>query len=274
MNLSGEGSRFTAPYFALAESATHMGFGMTLGGGYSIRLGTVIQSDNFTASFNGPASPAVNTSGKTIATMEFQKNFKNFGEVGGSIAVVTLGQMLESNSLMGLGGNGALAFGGRANTGFITFAGSTPIAAKANLSAMASLGQTAAYSNSAASIIDGATASTSLAWSLGLAQMDVLRSGDSFGMTISMPLRTMSGAMTLTTATSQSQEDGSLKYSTQSVSLAPSGQERDFELAYASAVTGYFGGQMTAVANLKMEPGHVAGAATQYGIGLRYVKVF
>jgi hypothetical protein len=245
-----------------------MGYGMTLGGGYSIRLGTVIQSDSFIVSFNGPASPAVNTSGKTIAAMEFQKSFD------GSNAVVTLGQMLESNSLMGLGGNGALAFGGGANTGFITFAGSTPIAAKATLSAMASVGQTAAYSNSAASIIDGTTASTSLAWSLGLAQKDVLRNGDSLGMTMSMPLRTMSGAMMVTTATSQSQEDGSLKYSTQSVNLAPSGQERDFELAYASAVTGYFGGQLTAVANLKMEPGHVAGAATQYGIGLRYVKVF
>jgi hypothetical protein len=86
-----------------------------------------------------------------------------------------------------------------------------------------------------------------------------------------MPLRTQSGSMQVTTATGQSQEDGALSYTTQTLALSPSGIERNLELAYARALSS---GTLSAMAQLKFQPGHDAQAATQLGIGLRYQKRF
>jgi hypothetical protein len=135
-----------------------------------------------------------------------------------------------------------------------------------------SVGNTAAYNNAAASLIDGASASQSAAWSMGLARTDLYKTGDSLGFTLSMPLRTMSGSMNMTTATAQSQEDGSLSYATQALSLSPTGMEKDVELAYARPMA--FGGKISAMAQVKFEPGHDAQAPTQYGIGFKYQRSF
>jgi len=137
---------------------------------------------------------------------------------------------------------------------------------------MATLGRTAAYDNASTSLIDGASASKSMAWSLGLSRQDILRHGDKLGFTLSMPLRTGSGTMQMTTAVAQSQLDGSLQYATQSVSLQPTGMERDMELAYSTPMR--FGGQLSALLQAKLQPGHDAQAPTQVGLGVKYVLAF
>jgi hypothetical protein len=165
-----------------------------------------------------------------------------------------------------------LAIGAQSSTTFMTLAASKTIAPKTQLSAMVSVGSTAAYSNASASLIDGASASQTAAWSMGLARSDVLRSGDSLGLTVSMPLRAMTGSMQVTTASAQSQEDGALSYTTQSLSLSPSGVEKDIELAYARPSV--LGGKLSAMAVVKLEPGHDAQAPAQLGVGMRYQKAF
>jgi hypothetical protein len=69
---------------------------------------------------------------------------------------------------------------------------------------------------------------------------------------------------------SQSQVDGSLQYASQSASLAPSGTERDLELAYATPLR--IGGKLSVLSQLRIQPGHDADAPTQFGLGLRYVR--
>jgi len=263
LSLNGEGSRFSAPYFALADSATHFGYGSTLKNGTIVRVGLVSQSSANASSLLNLSAPVV---ARSLATMELQKNF------GDVTSVMTIGRLQEDNSVLGMTGSGALGLGARASTSFVTLAGSVPIAPKSYFSAMATLGRTAAYDNASSSLIDGASASNSMAWSLGLARQDILRDGDQLGFTLSMPLKTTSGSMQVTTAVAQSQEDGSLQYATQSLNLRPTGTQRDLELAYSTPLR--LGGRLTALAQVKLQPGHDASAPTQFGLGVRYVHGF
>ena len=85
-----------------------------------------------------------------------------------------------------------------------------------------------------------------------------------------MPLKTISGSLQVYSAVSQSQVDGSLQYASQAASLAPSGTERDLELAYATPLR--IGGKLSVLSQLRLQPGHDAEAPTQFGLGLRYVR--
>jgi hypothetical protein len=263
LSLSGEASRFNAPYFAMAEQAQHVGYAMALQNGDVIRLGAVTQDVSTQTALLGTANAPVNMQ---LATVELQKKW------GATTTVMTLGQMQEVDAVMGMRGTGALAIGAQSNTTFVALAASKAIAPQTHLSAMVSVGSTAGYSNQIASLIDGASVSQTAAWSVGLARSDVLRNGDKLGLTVSMPLRTMTGSMQVTTANAQSQEDGSLSYSTQTLSLIPSGMEKDIELAYARPAA--FGGKISAMALIKLEPGHDAQAPAQFGVGMRYQKAF
>lgn len=263
LSLNGETSRFNAPYFALAENASHVGYASTFANGDVLRLGSVVQSAALDTALFGASSTQAHAS---IATLELQKNF---GEI---TTVTTVGQLQETDAVLGMRGTGALGIGGSASTTFLALAASRPVAERTTLSAMVSVGHTGATSNSAASLIDSTSASQSLAWSVGVARTDLFRSGDSLGLSFAMPLRTQSGAMQVTTATAQSQEDGSLSYATQTMGLSPTGTEKDIELAYARPMA--FGGKLSAMAQVKLEPGHDAQAPAQFGIGVKYQRSF
>lgn len=261
LSLNGEAAKFNAPYFNFADTGTHAGYTMALNETTLLRMGAMTQGEG-TAQALGFAGDSTKMA---LGTVELQKKF------GNDTVVITAGNMQESNSALGMRGTGALALNANTSTNFVALAGSKQVSANTYISAMVSFGTTGEYTNGAASLIDGASATKTQAWSLGIAQKNVFAQNDSFGFTVSMPLRTMSGSVSVTTATAQSQEDGSLTYATQSMSLAPSGMEKDLELAYTRA---QFGGNLSAIAQAKLEPGHVAGAATQYGIGVKWVKAF
>ena len=186
--------------------------------------------------------------------------------------MVSAGQLAENNSLLGASGTEALALEGKATTHFLTLAASKPLAAQVSVSAMLTLGQSDAFSNSGASLIDSTSAVRQMAWSFGVARDGVWRNGDKLGFSVSMPLRTMSGDMQATTAVEQSQEDGSLRYEQQTLSLAPTGMQKDFAVSYQSPKV--WGGTVAVQAVLKLEPGHDASAAPQLGVGARYQHYF
>jgi subtilisin family serine protease len=263
LNLGVAGSRFNAPYFALAESATHLGYSSALDNGVVVRWGLMNQAASSPATLADQSAPVM---ARSLATVELQKQM---GDVTG---VLTLGHLQETNSVLGLSGAGALALDAKGQTSFMTLAGSFQLASKTTLSAMASLGMTSAYDNGAASLIEGASGSQTAAWSLGLARKDVWCHGDALGVTLAMPLKTLSGNLQVYSAVSQSQVDGSLQYASQSVSLTPTGTERDLELAYATPLR--IGGKLSMLAQLRLQPGHDADAPNQVGVGFRYVREF
>ncbi len=264
LSLADEGSRFNSPYFSLADNATHAGTAWTFSSGNVLRVGSVVQGN--------PLNPlpwesaALSGTQRTVAVVEYQARF------GDTTSVVSAGQLLENNSLLGASGTEAWALEGASNARFVTMAASKPLAAQVSASAMLTLGQADAFSNGGASLIDGTTAVRQMAWSFGVARDGVWRTGDKLGFSVSMPLRTMSGDMQVTTAVEQSQEDGSLRYEQQTLSLAPTGMQKDFAISYQSSKV--WGGTVAAQAVLKLEPGHDASAAPQLGLGVRFQRKF
>ena len=105
-----------------------------------------------------------------------------------------------------------------------------------------------------------------------MAHKDVWCNGDALGLTLAMPLKTLSGNLQVYSAVSQSQLDGSLQYASQSASLAPSGTEHALELAYATPLR--MGGKLSILTQVRLQPSHDAEAPAQYGLGLRYVRNF
>lgn len=263
LSLNGEGNRFNAPYLGLTDSATHLGFGTTFKDGTVLRMGALNQSASNASSLHQLANPVA---ARSMTMMEMQKTIFNI------TTVATVGQLQETNSVLGMTGSGALALAATPRTSFVTLAGALPLTQKTTFSAMATLGHTAAYNNTGISLIDGASGSRSTAFSLGLAQKDVLQDGDSIGLTLARPLKVTSGSIQVSTAVAQSQVDGSLQYASQSVNLAPSGNQKDLELSYATPMRA--GSQLIALAQVKLQPGHDASAPTQFGIGVRYVFAF
>lgn len=269
LRFSDEISRFNAPYFGLLSNAAHVGYSATLPSGLVLRLGAVRQVSTKVGSLGAPdevESTHADAAGKRLAIAEVQKSF------GAITGVLTLGHLTETNSVMGMTGSGALSLQASPQTSFVTFAASNALSATTTLSVMASLGRTASYQNQAASVIDGASSSRTAAWSLGLARKDIFRSGDVLGLTASMPLKTMSGQMRVTTAVGQNPDDGALKFATQQLALRPTGTQKDLELSYARPVS--FGGVLSAIALTKFQPGHDAQASTQFGVGVKYSRAF
>jgi hypothetical protein len=269
LSFGDESSRFNAPYFGLLSNAAHVGYSATLPSGVVLRFGAVRQISTKVGSQGASdelESTNADAAGKLLAIAEVQKSF------GAITGVLTLGHLTETNSVMGMTGSGALSLKASPQTSFVTFAASNAIAEKTSLSVMASLGRTASYQNQAASVIDGASSSRTAAWSLGLARKDVFRSGDVLGLTASMPLKTMSGQMRVTTAVGQNPDDGALKFATQHLALRPTGTQKDLELSYARRVS--FGGVLSAIALTKLQPGHDAQATSQFGVGVKYQRAF
>lgn len=264
LSLADEASRFNAPYFSLAQNATHAGTSWTLASGDVLRMGSVVQGNPLNSS-PWQSAPFADTQ-RTVAVLEYQSRW------GDATTVVSTGQLLENNSLLGASGTEAWAMEGKASTRFVTLAASKQVAASVSASAMLTLGQADAFRNEGASLIDGTSAVRQMAWSLGLARESLWRTGDKLGFSVSMPLRTMSGEMQVTTAVEQSQEDGSLRYAQQTLNLAPSGMQKDVALSYQSPKV--WGGTVAAQALLKLEPGHDANAEPQLGLGVRYQRKF
>jgi subtilisin family serine protease len=258
LSLNGEASTFNTPYLGLAPSASHAGYSMGMHGGWVVRMGFVGSGQSTTT--------LTSTSPAQVGLLEVQKTTQR------TTHVLSIGQLQETDAALGMSGTGAFALGAQTNTTFITYAGSADLGARTRVSFMATMGTTAGYDNQATSVIDQVTASESAAWSVGLAHRDWLRDGDQLGLSVSMPLRTMGGSMHITTAVAQSQVDGSLQYATQSIGLAPTGTERDLQLSYSTPTR--WGGTLTALAQVKYQPGHDAEAPTQYGVGLKFVKNF
>ena len=256
-----KGVGFNSPYYQLADGGSHVGYTTRLNSTTRLRTGTMLQS----AAQSQALGLTSNTDARLIGTAEVE-HVDN-----GNTVVITAGFVRESNSALGLSGSGALALKATPTTNFVTFAGSRAVAENTSVSFMYSTGVTAAYKNTANSLVTGASSSRSQAWSVGLAQRNIISSGDTLGVSFGQPLRTSSGHMNVVTATSQNQEDGSLNYATRQLSLAPSGQERNLTVSYTAPA---LQGTISAVAQAKFSPGHVADATRQVGFGIKYSKDF
>jgi len=102
------------------------------------------------------------------------------------------------------------------------------------------------------------------ALTMAVAQSNIVRAGDSLGLSFGMPTKVVSG--------SGSVEFSSEAGSADSLSLTPSGTQKNIELAYQTPLSETAWVQFGAAA--MFEPGHDADAATEYAVGVRLTSEF
>jgi subtilisin family serine protease len=267
LSLSQENGRFNSPYFNLMREGSHAGYAVSLESGTTLRIGTLSKTPAV-ALQPGLMGLWGDTTRRSLAVFEVQKKF------GADVIVASTGVLQENGSVLGSYGTGALALRASPTTTFATLAGAKRLDDNLYLAGMVSMGRTAAYTNASpeASFIDGAGATSTLSWSLGVSRREWMRPGDALGLTVSMPTKTIAGQLQATTAVTQSQLDGSLAYATQAYSLRPNASERDVELAYAAPVGRL--GKFSAAYMLRFNPGHDNTVPTDKVAGLRFTQRF
>ena len=109
------------------------------------------------------------------------------------------------------------------------------------------------------------------ATSIDLTRFGVFSIRDQLALRLSQPLRVTGGGVNLNLPNSYDYASLTAGFENQYVSLAPTGRERDVELAYASAL---WGGRFGANLYLRQQPGNIADASNDIGLALRFSRTF
>ena len=259
-SLVGDG-KFNAPYFAMVKDASHAGLSLALDRDTRLRVGVLAEA----ADARALAGPAFSEHRKrSLLSAEFEHR------AGPAVAIVSIGMLQESGSLLGSQQGLGLALNATPKTAFATLSAGYALSPTSALVAMASSGRSAGFAN-ADSLVSQVSPVSTVAGSVGLSASQLWSRQDRFGLSVSVPPKVTSGAMSLTGAVAQ-RADGSLSYATQTLNLRPTATERDLELTYASG----FGkaGKLSSVMMWRQNPGHDASAALDRLLGLRYSVVF
>ncbi len=112
---------------------------------------------------------------------------------------------------------------------------------------------------------------TSRAWSFDVTKYGLFQQHDSLGFRVSQPLRVESGGLNLDVPVSFDFATETASFATRRLSLSPEGREVTGELAW----TGYLlGGQTSASAFYRREPGHIKDLGDDIGVAVRWNKQF
>ncbi len=240
LGLGNQSSRFSVSYWGLGETASREGYDAGFENGAVLRLSRINQSAAAPMSIYGVVAEFAD---RSLVTLEVQKTL-----VGVSGAI-TLGQFRQTASALGSTGPDLARMLGRQSTSFLSLAGMAALSEKLRVAAMMTLGHGVDYELSQASQLRAGSPARTGDLSLGLVQRDALKEGDRLGFTIALPFNSGSGFQ---------QESAT-------------GIEKNFEVSYASAL---LSGDMTAMAQIKLQSGNDAQSTPRFGIGLRYSYAF
>jgi hypothetical protein len=109
------------------------------------------------------------------------------------------------------------------------------------------------------------------AWSLDAARDGLFLREDHFALRFSQPLRIMRGDLRLSLPTSYDYFTGATAFGISRLSLAPAGQERDLEAAYALP---WAGGLVSTNLYWRQQPGNFLTAPDDIGAAVRYSAQF
>jgi hypothetical protein len=109
------------------------------------------------------------------------------------------------------------------------------------------------------------------AWAFDVSKSNALRTGDRFALRIMQPLRVASGGYALQLPVSYDYGTGAVGFDQRFFNLAPTGREIDVEAAYGF---GLWGGQLSANAFLRRQPGHIEALGNDVGGAIRYGVAF
>jgi hypothetical protein len=167
--------------------------------------------------------------------------------------------------------------GGRLSTALFGAGGATSLFADASASFDLGRGWGAygAYRRGVTSMAGGGLAQSGRlgteAWAFDLSKAGAFRSGDRLAFRVMQPLRVASGGYALQLPVSYDYATGAVGYDQRFFNLAPTGREIDFEAAYGMAL---WGGNVSANAFLRRQPGHVEAMSNDVGAAIRYGVAF
>jgi subtilisin family serine protease len=109
------------------------------------------------------------------------------------------------------------------------------------------------------------------AWTFDIARSGALFAGDRFALRLMEPLRVASGGLSLAVPVSYDYATMNAGYGSRFFNLAPTGREIDLEAAYGVRL---LGGELSANAFARRQPGNVAALAPDLGGALRFNRGF
>lgn len=219
---------FSSGYFSLVPNATTAGYGKVFADGWKLKLG-VMSSRLADIGLSQYGMQARNTS----ASMSLAEMSRRFGD---AVLGVSMGSVNESASLLGMSGQQAFAVADTPRTLVTTVNGAWRIAPGMALAAYYSAGSTRAFSNGTASLVTGASEVRSNAFGAGLVKSDGWKTGDRLSLSVSQPLRAVSGTMILDVASGIT-DTGIETRELRSVSLASAARELMVEANYTVPLT-------------------------------------
>lgn len=146
----------------------------------------------------------------------------------------TVTAVSEQRGRLGSVDSSEQALAGSANTLATTVTAAWQAGANTSLVASVAAGTTAPQSGAAASVVRDVERTGTAAWSVGLVQSNVFRSGDRLDLTVSMPLTSVSGAVNMRMATGADLETGAPIVEDRRISLRSQTPEQRTEVAYVS----------------------------------------
>lgn len=243
------------PYFSLAPQHTHAGVGFPLSGGLHLKIGLLVSDPRITTYDGVPQ-----TSGR--------RQSMTLGEVSGQfdsfLWSAGIGRLQESDSVLGTTQTGALGFSGNTGTTVANFGVAFSPAARLKVGAQYTAGYTDGIANRADSLVTGYTASRSEAYAVFASLREPFGRGDSLSVTVSRPMRMVSGAMQMVVPVAAA-EDGSPVMASRSISLRPDGRETRADVLYMRPInrqTRWFLGVA-----LRYQPDHDPTAPKELTIG-------
>lgn len=177
---------------------------------------------------------------------------------------LTMGQSISSErALMGAQGSGGLAIDSSSGAGTFLRLGQD-FADGWSLFGNAEIGSLAVYGNQTLTAVHGVRTSQ---FGIGLAH---LGSRDTLGLAISQPLRADRAQADFKLATGRTLS-GNVNYTTQTLSLTPSGRQIDFDISYKRRIS--LMRSVAVQATYSRDAGQIAGAR-DYGVAAKYSVAF
>ena len=239
-----------------------MGYGKAFSEGWKVKFG-LMSSKLADVGLSQYGVQSLNT-GASMSLAEVSRKF------GDAVVGLSLANVSEATSLLGMTGQQAFALANAPQTMVTTLNGAWRLAPGMALAAYYSIGSTHAFANGAASLVTGASEIRSDAFGVGLVKSDSWKNGDRFALSVSQPLRAVSGSMAMDAPTGVT-EEGVETRAVSSVSLASPARELLLEANYTRPLSKQSSLGFSFIS--RMNPGGVAGPSENV-VALRYGAAF
>ncbi len=250
------------PYFSLASQHMHAGIGLPLTGGLRMKLGVLVSDPRVTI-YDGVPQTSGRRQSMSLAEVS--------GQLDSALWSVGVGRLQESDSVLGTTQTGALNFSGTANTNVVSFGVALAPAPRVKFGAQYTVGYIGSIANRADSLVSGYTAGRSEAYAVFASLQEPFSTGDSLSVTVSQPIRTVSGAMQMVVPVGAA-EDGSPVMASRSISLRPDGREMRADLLYMRPINRH--AKWFLGATVRHHPDHDSTAPREATIGAGLRAVF